>query len=112
MESVVERVLRLEDVPKIGDTLIELCREIAKDSDVYVLEEFHYALINKLLEFVDDGRIQMKDVKNAIRVAFVIGCLKGIAYPSIDFRNLNAEMIMMYLAFLRERFCRGRETED
>jgi len=99
----LEGVVR--EVAKVGDLLIELMKECARDETVYTLDEMYDVAIEKLVERANS----IGDVETVVRVAVILGMCRGVYLGKRYVSELECSLTKFYLYELVERF-KGEEV--
>lgn len=105
--------MEFEDVEKsvkaVGDLLIEVVKECARDEKVYLLDEMYDAAVSKLVEKAES----VGDVETVIKAAVMVGMCRGQYLGQSFVVDLDRALAYFYLSELNKRFGdRGGEKNE
>ena len=98
----------VREVAKVGDLLIELVKECARDETVYTLDEMYGVAIDKLVERANS----IGDIETVVRTAVMLGMCKGVYLGEEYVRDIECSLTKLYLCELVERFKGGEVRKD
>jgi len=94
-----------KEVAKVGDLLIELVKECARDETVYTLDEMYDAAIEKLMERANS----IGDIETVVKAAAMLGMCRGVYLGEGYVKSIECSLTKFYLYELVERF-KGEEV--